>query len=123
MSVSQITTHLQIHVKIHMINFIQQKEQIILQLKEHISRVKKTETIHRKMSNRNFGYYGNNRLQQQTYARNLYINNTNGKTLITNPQTSNGNASQQETYRSGSQTTHSKGLLAGRDVISIGGTQ
>jgi len=75
------------------------------------------------MSNRNFGYYGNNRLQQQTYARNLYINNTNGKTLITNPQTSNGNASQVETYRSGSQTTHSKGLLGGRDVISIGGTQ
>jgi len=75
------------------------------------------------MSNRNFGYYGNNRLQQQTYARNLYLNNTNGKTLITNPQTSNGNASQVETYKSGSQTTHSKGLLAGRDVVSIGGTQ
>lgn len=73
------------------------------------------------MSNRNFGYYGNNRLQQQTYARNLYINNTNGKTLITNPQTSNGNASQVETYTSGSQTTYTKGLTC--TTVSVGGTR
>ena len=71
------------------------------------------------MSNRNFGYYGMNRLQQQTYARNLYINNTNGKQIINNPQNSNGNASQFETYREGAQTTYSRGLVG--ETVSVGG--
>lgn len=73
------------------------------------------------MSNRNFGYYGINRLQQQTNARNVYLNNVNGKTLIKNPQTSNGNASHMETYRSGSQTTYTKGLTC--TTVQQGGTQ
>lgn len=74
------------------------------------------------MSNRNFGYYGNNginRLQQQNYARNLYINNTNGKQIISNPQTSNGNASIFNTYHEGSQTAYSQGL--GSKTVSLGG--
>ena len=72
------------------------------------------------MSNRNFGYYGNNRLQKQTYARNIY-SNINGR-QISNPQNSNGNASQMETYRSGSQTEYSRGLIGAGETISIGGT-
>lgn len=76
------------------------------------------------MSNRNFGYYGNNgmnRLQQQNYARNLYINNTNGKQIINNPQTSNGNASNFNTYHEGSQKTYSRGLLGTGETVSPGG--
>ena len=69
---------------------------------------------------RNFGYYGNNRLQQQTNSRNIYVNNTNGKQIINNPQTSNGNASNLTTYRSGSQTTYTKGLTC--TTVSVGGT-
>lgn len=72
------------------------------------------------MSNRNFGYYGNQRLQQQTYSCNLYLNNVNGKKIITNPQNSNGNASQFETYHEGSQTMYSRGLTC--TTVSIGGT-
>ena len=73
------------------------------------------------MSNRNFGYYGNQRLQQQTYSRNLYLNNVNGKKIITNPQNSNGDASQFETYHEGSQTTYSRGLIGAGEAISVGG--
>ena len=68
------------------------------------------------MSNRNFGYYGNHRLKEQTYARNLFLNNKSGKKIINNPQTSNGNASQLETYTSGSQTTYNG------CTVSVGGT-
>ena len=73
------------------------------------------------MSNRNFGYYGNQRLQQQTYSRNLYLNNVNGKKIITNPQNSNGDASQFETYHEGSQTTYSRGLIGAGEAVSVGG--
>lgn len=73
------------------------------------------------MSNRNFGYYGNQRLQQQTYSRNLYLNNVNGKKIITNPQNSNGDASKFETYHEGSQTTYSRGLIGAGEAISVGG--
>ena len=72
------------------------------------------------MSNRNFSYYGNNRLQQQTYARNVYLNNTNGKQIIHNPRTSNGNSSNFNTYREGTQNTYSRGLLGG-ETVSLGG--
>ena len=72
------------------------------------------------MSNRNFGYYGNNRLQKQTYARNIYLTINNRQ--INNPQTSNGNASQIESYHSGSQTEYSRGLIGSGETISIGGT-
>lgn len=73
---------------------------------------------------RNFGYYGNNginRLQQQNYARNLYKNNTTGKQIINNPQTSNGNSSNFNTYHEGSQTTYSKGLIGAGETVSLGG--
>lgn len=70
--------------------------------------------------NRNFGYYGNNRLQQQTYAHNLYRKNVNGTTLVSNPQTSNGNASNFNNYTPGSQTTYTKGLTC--TTVSVGGT-
>ena len=73
------------------------------------------------MSNRNFGYYGNQRLQQQTYSRNLYLNNVNGKKIITNPQNSNGDASKFETYHEGSQTTYSRGLIGAGEAVSVGG--
>jgi len=72
------------------------------------------------MSNRNFSYYGNNRLKEQTYTRNLYLNNVNGKTLVSNPQTSNGDASNFNTYVSGSQTTYTKGVTC--TTVSVGGT-
>ena len=70
--------------------------------------------------NRNFGYYGNNRLQQQIYARNLYLKNVNGVTILSNPQTSNGNSSNYNNYTPGSQTTYSKGGTC--TTVSIGGT-
>jgi len=69
-----------------------------------------------RMSNRNFGYYGNNRLQKQTNARNLYLNNIHGKKIINNPQNSNGNASQVELYHEGAQTTYNNGV-----AVSVGG--
>jgi len=68
---------------------------------------------------RNFGYYGNNRLQNQTNSRNLYTNNTNAKQIINNPQNSNGNASIFNTYHEGSQTTYTRGLVG--ETVSLGG--
>ena len=73
------------------------------------------------MSNRNFGYYGNQRLKEQTYARNLYLNNTNGKQIVNNPQTSNGDSSNFNTYREGAQTTYSRGLIGAGETVSVGG--
>ena len=71
------------------------------------------------MSNRNFGYYGNNRLKNQTYSRNLYNNNINGKQIINNPQNTNGDSSNFNTYHEGAQTTYTRGLIG--EMISIGG--
>jgi hypothetical protein len=51
------------------------------------------------MSNRNFdSRVIIQQLQNQVYARNLYINNTNGKAIINNPQTTDGTASRFDTY-------------------------
>lgn len=68
---------------------------------------------------RNFGYYGNNRLKNQTYSRNLYNNNINGKQIINNPQNSNGDSSNFNTYHEGAQTTYTQGLIG--KTVSIGG--
>ena len=68
---------------------------------------------------RNFGYYGNNRLKNQTYSRNLYNNNINGKQIINNPQNSNGDSSNFNTYHEGAQTTYTRGLIG--ETVSIGG--
>jgi hypothetical protein len=54
------------------------------------------------MSNRNFDNITIiERLQNQTYSRNLYKNNTEGIRLINNPQNSDGNSSRYNTYLSG----------------------
>ena len=63
---------------------------------------------------RMYSYYGN-RLQQQTNSRNMYNNNVNGQRLIGNPQTSNYNSSNFNTYHIGAQTTYTKGI--GNNVI------
>lgn len=69
---------------------------------------------------------GNNRLQQQANARNIYGNNMNGRRLINNPQTSNYNSSNFNTYNVGAQTEYIKGtgsdIVTGqRYVVSVGG--
>ena len=43
------------------------------------------------------------------------------KQIINNPQTSNGNASQFETYHGGAQTTYSRGLIGSCETVSVGG--
>jgi hypothetical protein len=74
------------------------------------------------MSNRNFdNTVIIQRLQNQTYARNLYKNNTEGKKLINNPQNSDGNSSRYNTYISGAQTEYFRGVLGNGETISIGG--
>jgi phage gp36-like protein len=75
------------------------------------------------MSNRNFdSRVIIQRLQNQVYARNLYINNTAGQKLINNPQNSDGNASRFNSYVPGAQTEYFKGLIGGRETVSLGGT-
>jgi len=74
------------------------------------------------MSNRNFdNSVIIKRLQDKNYARNLYLNNTNGKTVINNPQNSNGDSSQFTSYIPGAQTEYFRGLLGGQDTVNIGG--
>ena len=75
------------------------------------------------MSNRNFdNRVIIQRLQNQNYARNLYLNNVNGKQLITNPQNTDGNSSRQNTFTAGAQTEYFRGLLGGGETVSLGGT-
>ena len=75
------------------------------------------------MSNRNFdNRVIIQRLQNQNYARNLYLNNVNGKQLITNPQNTDGTSSRQNTFTAGAQTEYFRGLIGGCQTISIGGT-
>lgn len=74
------------------------------------------------MSNRNFdNSVIIKRLQNQVYARNLYLNNTNGKTVINNPQNSNGDSSQFTSYIPGAQTEYFRGLIGEGETISVGG--
>jgi hypothetical protein len=74
------------------------------------------------MSNRNFDNRAIiQRLQQKNYARNLYQNNVSGQTLINNPQNTNGNSSEFNTYHSGAQTMYFRGLLGGGETVNVGG--
>lgn len=74
------------------------------------------------MSNRNFdNRVIIQRLQNQVYSRNLYINNTNSRTLINNPQNSDGNSSRIITYIPGAQTEYFRGLVGNGETISPGG--
>jgi hypothetical protein len=74
------------------------------------------------MSNRNFdNRIIIQRLQNQVYARNLYLNNTSGQTIINNPQNSDGNSSRFNTYIPGAQTEIYRGLIGTCETISIGG--
>ena len=74
------------------------------------------------MSNRNFdNRVIIKRLQDQTYARNLYTNNTSGQAILKNPQNSDGNASRFVSYIPGSQTEYFRGLVGGGETISVGG--
>jgi len=66
------------------------------------------------MSNRNFdSRVVIQRLQQQTIARNMYLNMYNGSTIISNPQNSFGNAAIINNYRTGSETMYFRGLVGG----------
>lgn len=74
------------------------------------------------MSNRNFdSRVITQRLQNQVNARNLYLNNTNGKGIINNPQNSDGNASRFNSYIPGAQTEYFRGLVGAGETISPGG--
>jgi hypothetical protein len=74
------------------------------------------------MSNRNFdNRVIIQRLQNQVYSRNTYINNTSGKQIINNPQNSNGNASVFNSFKDGAQTQYFRGLIGGGETISPGG--
>lgn len=75
------------------------------------------------MSNRNFDHRTIIlRLQHQTYARNLYQTNVNGKKIIGNPQNSNANSSVFNTFVPGVQTDYFRGLIGAGETISLGGT-
>jgi hypothetical protein len=74
------------------------------------------------MSNRNFdNSVIIKRIRDKNYARNLYINNTNGKNIINNPQNSNGDSSQLTNFTPGAQTEYFKGFLGGQETVNIGG--
>lgn len=74
------------------------------------------------MSNRNFdNRVIIQRLQNQNYSRNLYINNTNGNKIINNPQNSHADASRFTSYIPGAQTEYFRGLLGRGLTISPGG--
>lgn len=69
------------------------------------------------MSNRNFdSAVIIQRLQQKNYARNLYINNTTGQCIISNPQNSDGNASQFVNFVPGAQTDYFRTLQGSTEV-------
>lgn len=73
------------------------------------------------MSNRNFdNRVIIQRLQNQVYSRNLYVNNTTGKQIISNPQNTNGNASVFNTYKPGVQTQYFRGLTGSGETVSLG---
>jgi hypothetical protein len=61
------------------------------------------------------------RRQNQNYSRNLYLNNTTGQRILTNPQNSEAGSSRFNTYIPGAQTEYFRGLLDGPKTVSIGG--
>ena len=74
------------------------------------------------MSNRNFDSRTiTDRLQQRNHARYVYDARARGNTIISNPQTSNGNASTMPIYHNGTQTVYFKGLLGGNYTVEQGG--
>jgi len=74
------------------------------------------------MSNRNFdNRVIIQRLQNQVYSRNLYINNVNGNGLINNPQNSDGDSSRFVGYVAGAQTDYFRGLIGNNVTVSVGG--
>jgi hypothetical protein len=78
--------------------------------------------IDNNMSNRNFdSRVVIQRLQNQNYARNLYLNATGGSRVINNPQNSDGDSSRFNSYIPGAQTEYFRGLLGGGETISVGG--
>lgn len=75
------------------------------------------------MSNRNFdSRVIIQRLQNQTYARNLYQTNVNGQKIINNPQNSDATSSRFNTFVPGAQTEYFRGLIGAGETISVGGT-
>lgn len=74
------------------------------------------------MSNRNFdSRVIIQRLQNQNYARNLYLNQTSGRGVINNPQNSDGDSSRYTSYTPGAQTEYFRGLVGAGETISVGG--
>jgi hypothetical protein len=75
------------------------------------------------MSTRNFdSRVITDRLQACQYARYVHTQQLAGQTPISNPQTSNGNASVMPLFQSGSPSLYQKGLLGGVTTSQSGGT-
>lgn len=73
------------------------------------------------MSTRNFdSRVITDRLQARQHARSIYDAQARGRTLVTNPQTSNPNASAMIWYQEGTPTLYDKGLLGGVVAIQSG---
>lgn len=73
------------------------------------------------MSNRNFDAHAIIlRLQNKNIAQSNYAHQKNGKAIINNPQTSNGNASVMPYYTEGTGTTYQQSLESTYSV-SLGG--
>ena len=62
------------------------------------------------------------RTQSQTTARNLFVSQTSGLPIISNPQNSDARAGLLELYHVGSQTSYSKGILGGVGTYQLGAT-
>lgn len=75
------------------------------------------------MSNRNFDSRTiTDRLQQINHARYLHTQQLAGQSPLSNPQTSNGNASTVALFQAGSPSVYQKGLLGGVTTSQPGGT-
>ena len=73
------------------------------------------------MSTRNFdSRVITDRLQARQHARSVYDSQARGRSLLSNPQNTNGNASYMILYQEGTPTLYDKGLLGGSYAIQPG---
>ncbi len=73
------------------------------------------------MSTRNFdSRVITDRLQARQHARSVYDAHARGQALLSNPQTTNGNASSMMLYQEGTPTLYDKGLLGGGYTVQPG---
>lgn len=75
------------------------------------------------MSNRNFDSRTIiDRLQQRNHARYIRTQQLVGQPAVSNPQTSNADASTMSLFQTGSPSIYQKGLLGGAVTTQPGGT-